>query len=142
MKIYASYLFTACVLPLCRAQIAEEQAALIAGEAGTMVPKIENDPRFKPVESHVLTFPVAVDDFNRWQTYEDAVFLTSKVMLAPEAAGSSGILQSVVPNPVKDTWVARVDFRIARDKFKRKDWLNGDGMAIYYLRSVENEPPE
>jgi hypothetical protein len=89
-----------------------------------------------------LTFPLAADDFNRWETYEDAVFLSSKVILTPEAAGSSGILQSMIPNPIKDTWVARVDFRMARDKFKRKDWLNGDGMAIYYLRSIVSDPPE
>lgn len=37
--------------------------------------------------------------------------------------------------------MARVDFKIARDKFKRKDWMNGDGMAIYYLRTVNTEPP-
>ena len=115
---------------------------MIAGEAGTIVPKIENDPRFKPVDSHFLTFPLAADDFVRWDTYEDAVFLQSKVILTPEAAGSSGILMSLISNPIKDTWVARVDFRIARDKFKRKDWMNGDGMAIYYLRSMVGEPPE
>lgn len=62
-------------------------------------------------------------------------------MLAPEAVGSSGYIQSMLPNPNKDIWVARIDFKIARDKFKRKDWMNGDGMAIYYLRTVETEPP-
>lgn len=69
MKVYASYLCTALLLPLCRSLIAEEQAALIAGEAGTVVPKVENDPRFKPVDSHVLTFPIDVEDFSRWETY-------------------------------------------------------------------------
>jgi hypothetical protein len=45
-------------------------------------------------------------------------------------------MTNVIPNPKKDTWVARIDFKMARDKFKRKDWLNGDGFAMYYLQSV------
>jgi hypothetical protein len=57
-------------------------------------------------------------------------------MLSPEAPSSSGYMTNVIPNPKKDTWVARIDFKMARDKFKRKDWLNGDGFAMYYLQSV------
>ena len=142
MKIYASYLCKALLFTLARGLIPDEQAALISGDRGTMVPRIENDPRFKPVDSHVLTFPVSSDDFERWSTSGDAVILGSKIILSPEAAGSSGYMQSLIPNPIKDTWVARVDFKIARDKFKRKDWMNGDGMAIYYLRTVGTDPPE
>jgi len=142
MKIYASYLCKALFLPLALGLIPDEQAALISGDRGTIVPRIENDPRFKPVDSHILKFPVSSEDFERWSTNEDAVFLGSKIILSPEAAGSSGYMQSLIPNPIKDTWVARIDFKIARDKFKRKDWMNGDGMAIYYLRSVSTDPPE
>lgn len=61
-------------------------------------------------------------------------------MLSPEAPGSSGYMTNVIQNPKKDTWVARIDFKMARDKFKRKDWLNGDGFAMYYLKSVGEEP--
>jgi hypothetical protein len=104
--------------------------------------KPDTDPRFKPVASHYLTFPINKEDFTRWDTQEDAVFLRNKLIIAPEAIGSTGYLQSVIPNPLKDTWVARVEFRMGRDKFKRKDWMNGDGMAIYYLSSVEPDPPD
>ena len=142
MKIYASYLCKALLFPLSWGLIPDEQAALISGDRGTMVPRIENDPRFKPVDSHILTFPISSEDFERWSTSEDAVILGSKIILSPEAAGSSGYMQSLIPNPIKDTWVARVDFKIARDKFKRKDWMNGDGMAIYYLRTVGTDAPE
>jgi hypothetical protein len=141
MKIYASYLYKALLFSVAQGLIADDQAALITGEKGTIVPRIENDPRFKPVDSHILTFPLAAEDFERWQTYEDSVILGSKIILSPEAVGSSGYMQSLIPNPIKDTWVARIDFKIARDKFKRKDWMNGDGMAIYYLRTVSTEPP-
>jgi len=142
MKIYASYVCKALLFPLAWGLIPDEQAALISGDIGTMVPRIENDPRFKPVDSHILTFPMSAEDFERWSTSEDAVILGSKIILSPEAAGSSGYMQSLIPNPIKDTWVARVDFKIARDKFKRKDWMNGDGMAIYYLRTVGTVAPE
>jgi hypothetical protein len=50
------------------------------------------DPHFKPVESHFLTFPVNSDDFTRWQAMGDAVILSKKVIIAPECAGSSGYL--------------------------------------------------
>jgi len=28
---------------------------------------------------------------------------------------------------------------IGRDKFKRKDWINGGGMGIHYLKNVKDE---
>ena len=77
-----------------------------------------------------------VNDFNQWNSFEDAVFLKNKVMLAPEAVGSFGYLESTIANPIQETWVARIDFKIGRDRFKRKDWINGDGFAIHYLRTV------
>lgn len=86
-----SLLLYAC-FALTRGLINDEQVSVITGSGSTATKKPENDPRFKPIESHYLTFPVVADDFARWQTYEDAVFLKSKVMLAPEAPGSSGIL--------------------------------------------------
>ena len=119
----------------------EDRFSSITGDNPNFAPKPDNDPRFKPVETHYLTFPAVTEDFERWQAHDDAVWLNSKIMLAPETFGSFGYLESMVENPIKDTWVARIDFRIARDKFKRKDWTNGDGMAIYYLRTVDpNEP--
>jgi hypothetical protein len=57
-------------------------------------------------------------------------------MLSPEISGSSGYITNIIPNANVLTWVARIDFKMARDKFKRKDWLNGDGFAMYYLKSV------
>lgn len=133
--------FALCV-PLAKAFINDDQVGSITSpENFKFAPKPENDPRFKPVESHFLTLPAGKDDFERWQAYENAVFLNSKIMLAPETYGSFGYLESKIENPIKETWVARIDFRIAREKFKRKDWTNGDGMGIYYLRTVNPEAP-
>jgi hypothetical protein len=62
-------------------------------------------------------------------------------VLSPEAPGSNGYLQAFVPNHIKDLWVARINFSIGREKFKRRDWINGGGMAIYYLKTKNQGPP-
>ena len=38
-------------------------------------------------------------------------------------------------------WVARIDFTIAREKTKRRDWVNGGGFAIYYLKKKNPDAP-
>jgi hypothetical protein len=137
-----SLLVYTCFACFSSALITDEAIQSLTGDQTQATNRPDTDPRFKPIESHYLTFPMISEDFSRWSTYEDAVFLKNKVILAPEAAGSSGFMHSMLPNPNKDVWVARIDFKIARDKFKRKDWMNGDGLAIYYLRTVNQEPPE
>ena len=62
--------------------------------------------------------------------------MKNKVIITPETKRSSGYLESLIPNPIKDTWVSRIDFKIGRNRFKRKDWMNGEGFAIYYLKNI------
>ena len=48
-----------------------------------------------------------------------------------------GYIHSVQPNPIKDNWVARIDCGIHRKKFGKSDFVNGGGMAIYYVQQLK-----
>ena len=67
-----------------------------------------------------------------------AVFLKNKAILAPETKNTKGFIHTQKPNTVKDRWMMDVDFSIRRDRMG--DQLRaGDGMAIYYLKYVDDE---
>ena len=130
-----------CLLVVaCRAQLVFDESFLQDGADESGRPR--NDPNFKPVESHYLTFPLTSRDYEHWNTLETSVILGSRVVVAPETEGARGILHSTFQNPKKDTWIARIDFSIVREKAKRKDWVNGGGFAIHYLRTVDEDAPK
>ena len=142
-KLFTGLICSVLISNLANALLSKDETVeVMTGKNTGKTTKPENDPKFKPIESHYLTFPIIETDYAKWLTKEDAVFLKNKIIIAPEAAGSSGYLEALLPNPIKETWVARIDFKIARDKFKRKDWMNGDGLAIYYLKTIPTEPPK
>ena len=75
-----------------------------------------NDPNCMPVETHYLVFPLLQKDFNNWSTNYSSVILRDKVIVSPESQGLRGFIHTVTPNPIKENWIARIDFNIGRKK--------------------------
>jgi hypothetical protein len=55
-----------------------------------MIPSVDakgrplNDPNFKPIESHYLSFPLVEKDFLNWEAKHSAIILRDKVIVSPE----------------------------------------------------------
>ena len=55
-----------------------------------MIPSVDakgrplNDPNFKPIESHYLSFPLVEKDLLNWEEKHSAIILRDKVIVSPE----------------------------------------------------------
>ena len=88
--------------------------------------------------SHFLESPFVEADFERWQQAGSAVFTKNKIVLNPEVKESKGAIynkQNVVLGKHHD-WI--VDLKVGLGN-EDKTTKGGNGMGIYYLRTLNKE---
>ena len=88
--------------------------------------------------SHFLESPFAEADFDRWEQAGSSVFTKNKIVLNPAIKDSKGAIfnkNNVVLGTYHD-WIIDLKVNIGNDAQTSK---GGNGMGIYYLRSLNKE---
>ena len=100
---------------------------------------MNTDPNFKAIEEQFLMFPLVEKDYDNWNTMGSALFLRDKALLTPTVKDRRGLMYTTKPNPKPNHWLVHVDFKIGNKEFPHR---SGEGMAITYLRDVDQDNPD
>lgn len=96
----------------------------------------ESEPQYRIMEHQSMEPPVTHQEFDNWETKGSAIFTKNQIVLVPEVADRRGAIYQKHKVETKDQWIVDVKMRIGnQDKTPR----GGNGLAIHYLRSLNQE---
>ena len=109
---------------------------LLQALTGNVFAQDEDEPQFRIVESHSIEPPLTMDQFEHWVTKGSAVLMQNKIMLVPEVPDRRGAIIAKTQVPNGDSWLLDVRLKIGNEIPALR---GGNGVGIYYLRSVNQE---
>jgi len=86
------------------------------------------------MEEHTMESPVSDKEFDNWETHGASIFQKNRIILMPEVADKRGAIFSNKFTKHRDSWIVDIKMRIGNDNQTPK---GGNGVGIYYLRSVD-----